>query len=91
MEEIIQTDFYKVYPNPASTNVIVELKNENFASNYSVVVYSLLGKQVIRKEGVSAKYFVLDISELIDGAYFINIETNKNKSSKVFIKNSKSG
>jgi hypothetical protein len=65
-----------VYPNPASTQLIIEL-NENSAAPQLISVYDLTGKWV---QSLGAEAFVFDIGKITlncetlqSGAYFLHL------------------
>ncbi|MGB1205914.1 MAG: choice-of-anchor B family protein [Chitinophagales bacterium] len=62
----------KVFPNPANEVLFVTLKNEE-NSRSIVRLYNILGKKVCEKT-YQNDILTLDISELPNGAYFLQIE-----------------
>jgi hypothetical protein len=68
-----------IYPNPANNTVSISGVNEI----QKITVFSLLGKKEVE---VSNKN-IIDISQLSNGIYFIQIEKNNRTYLKKFIKN----
>nr|MDA3853510.1 T9SS type A sorting domain-containing protein [Bacteroidales bacterium] len=62
----------RVYPNPANTNVTIELKE----NDYSLIIYNVAGVAVKRLK-VSDKQVEIDTRLLASGIYFV-VATTKN-------------
>lgn len=76
-----------IYPNPVKDIVSIEITQAWQTGNYHINIYSLLGERLkkIRPEG---KTTTIDISDLPDGCYFIEVtNSKKEKTSKKLIKN----
>lgn len=69
----------KVYPNPVSENLYVDINQEV----QKIVVYNLLGKVVLEKENSA----VVNLSPLKSGMYLIRVTSDKNLYFKRIIKN----
>ncbi|MCH2223672.1 MAG: T9SS type A sorting domain-containing protein [Crocinitomicaceae bacterium] len=83
-EEIFSN--YTVFPNPAGSKLIIEGHNESVRS---VSVYSLSGKEVT--EQVKCNYLnehkiALNLSNIVNGMYFLQIHTSNGCVMKKFIK-----
>ncbi|MDI1321268.1 MAG: T9SS type A sorting domain-containing protein [Algoriphagus sp.] len=79
---VVEPEELKVYPNPASRNVEVEIISDQNSSFGSIRVYGMDGKDVsssvkINRSGSSS--FTLDISQLSNGTYMIVLEGDKQK------------
>ena len=61
---------YSMYPNPAQKEVYINGENE---SNKLITIYNVLGQPVISEEE-KQKQFVINISGLTDGVYFVNVK-----------------
>ncbi|MGZ0015717.1 T9SS type A sorting domain-containing protein [Yeosuana sp. AK3] len=77
---VLKTDSFKVelsrvYPNPASTEIHITLKNNLQLLN--VNLYKQLG-QFIKQSNTTT----IDVSELTKGLYLVEIETNQGKGTK---------
>ncbi len=59
----------RVYPNPASTHVHVEIEN---AGSQSCQILNIQGR-VVRKEQFSSSKFTLDLQDFPQGMYFLRI------------------
>ena len=66
-----------VYPNPATTMVQIALNNSSETIN-SVLVYDLLGKNVMLINDVNSSQFTLNTSTLSKGIYMLEIRSNTN-------------
>lgn len=69
----------RVYPNPVSENLYVDINQEV----QKIQVYNLLGKVVLEKENSA----VVNLSQLKQGMYLIQITSDKKVYSKRIIKN----
>jgi hypothetical protein len=77
----------EIYPNPASTRIIVE-PNFEIASSTIIEVYSLTGARLmieIFDEPNEYGSFELNVSELKNGMYFLRISGDKNHTSRLVI------
>lgn len=77
-----------LYPNPASTQITISLSNTNEMLS-SVRVVDVLGKQVINLNKIDEVSRNIDVSNLKNGVYFIEIETQNKMitKQKLVIKN----
>jgi len=64
-----------LYPNPASTTVIMDLKSADKLVGEWVVFYNQLGQQVFQYKLAQTSNRI-DISRLKDGVYFLKIGNN---------------
>ncbi len=78
-EQLLSNGEVLVYPNPARNIINIESNNEI----KEVVVYNLLGQKI--KQYHSAVN-TIDISDIANGIYVINITTDKGVTTKKFIK-----
>lgn len=72
---------FSAYPNPANKYVVLNIGNYDF-KNLNIQLYDLNGKllKTIKAQGIETK---IDMSELANGIYFINLIDN-NKMVKTF-------
>ncbi len=85
-EEVYTDNAFELYPNPAETTLIVDAASiEAKASELSV--YNLLG-QLILRETLSNERKTLNISNLAEGQYVLQVKTDKGVLSRKFVKNS---
>lgn len=63
----------KVYPNPTSNTLTIELDEDN---TYTLTIIDMQGKQVIPQETFTGNTKQLDVSALATGMYYIGITSN---------------
>jgi hypothetical protein len=69
---------FKVFPNPANTKITVELPELDF-KNGEIIVFDIFGKMVLVDQLVENNFtFNLDINNLQDGMYFIQVSLDNN-------------
>jgi hypothetical protein len=81
--KVSNTDF-SIYPNPTTNLVNINLANNNDVA--TITISNILGEAVktITMTGVNSQ---LSIESLINGVYFITVETTKNRITKSIVKN----
>lgn len=67
-------EVFKIFPNPASDIVNLNLGTEKV--NYNISVYDVVGKKVIDTFRVNDNKSQINVSDLQNGIYFIQIEEN---------------
>lgn len=73
---------FKIYPNPATNNVVYVTANSNTDKN--VTVYDVFGK-VVLKDRITSN--MLNISSLVPGVYVIQLSfDNKRMTRKLVVK-----
>ena len=72
-------DSFQMFPNPTQNKLFVESVEEILKIN----VYSQLGQLVIDKEFTNE----IDVSSLVNGLYFVEVETSSGNGIQKFIKN----
>ncbi|MGB4204556.1 MAG: cohesin domain-containing protein [Bacteroidales bacterium] len=76
-DEMIETTYssnpYKVYPNPTSGKVIIELNNNIDRSVIQTEVYSLYGERILNKEFINSSAFNIDLSAQPSGILLLRI------------------
>lgn len=72
-----------VFPNPAGTKIALKWSG-SLQDNITVAIYDMQGRKLIERKipSLSATPFVLDISSLASGAYFIQITGSKSLNEK---------
>ncbi|MBK9636786.1 MAG: T9SS type A sorting domain-containing protein [Bacteroidetes bacterium] len=70
MNEHLNTENIKVYPNP--TNSVFNLVLSQPLDHFTVIIYSLLGKELSKSSNNSS----IDISNFTNGIYFLTIKQN---------------
>ncbi len=73
----------RIYPNPASSNVTVELKNLN---NASLEVIDITGKEVM-KQNLNLTSNLVNIEKLPSGMYFFKVNCNQGSATSKVVKN----
>jgi hypothetical protein len=68
-------DLLKIYPNPAINKIIVEAKEID-----GIKLYNVLGTEIIR-----IKENEIDVSNLTNGVYFIQVQTKQNTTTQKII------
>jgi hypothetical protein len=76
----IQKTIVKLYPNPASDIVNIELSNNQSVNK--ATINNLLGQTIMTFENTS----VLEVSSLAKGTYFVTVETDSGRETKKIIK-----
>ncbi|NVN93674.1 MAG: T9SS type A sorting domain-containing protein [Bacteroidetes bacterium] len=71
---------FSVYPNPVKN----ELNISSTASLKNVKIFNALGQEVIN-ENVSGNHYKVNTSSYIKGIYFVQIESEKGKTTKKFV------
>ncbi|WP_299675465.1 T9SS type A sorting domain-containing protein [uncultured Dokdonia sp.] len=77
IEEVSQSQF-SIYPNPASTSVTIGLKQES--SLQKITIYNSIGQAV--KTSIQE---TIDVSDLSQGVYIMDVMTDKGRSSQKLI------
>jgi len=81
--EINKDGYLKIYPNPSSGILNIEFpKNKKVDYNYSIIDIS--GK-LISKGEINSNFTKIDIGNLKDGKYILNLKNSKNIISGYFI------
>jgi len=78
------TDPISLYPNPANSHLNIKIEDQS--NTFTLDIYNIEGKCMIRKALVSG-INSLDIRLLPKGIYLVQVESNNNRISKKFIKN----
>jgi len=72
------TDKLKVYPNPVTERLFIELKNE-FSNMFEISIYNLTGQLILNllNANISGKdYIEIDVESLKSGLYVIELREN---------------
>jgi len=65
--------FFTLYPNPALSEVYIEMGGLNNESDVTIEVYSLMGERVYSEQVPAQKSFVLNLLEQQAGVYIVRI------------------
>ncbi|MFV0501473.1 MAG: DUF4465 domain-containing protein [Bacteroidales bacterium] len=74
---------FNVYPNPAKNYINISTKH--IEDKYSIILYNIQGKEILRKEFNSVNDNIVDISNLSKGVYLVQIISNNRLSMKKLI------
>lgn len=77
-----------IYPNPATTTLTLLIDDKWINQEIQLTIYSTDGKQIRTQKiySTTSKQIIVDINNLVNGGYFINIENEKQKAVGTFIK-----
>lgn len=77
----------KVWPNPASDNLFVEMGASYLGGNATFRVFDVVGQEVVylKVEEVKGRRLALDLSTLQDGIYFISVGTGSQRNLQRFV------
>ena len=64
----------QIFPNPS--NALFNLTFTETPTNISLVVYDMLGKQVVIKENINSNSYIVDLQEFENGIYWLEIYTS---------------
>lgn len=85
----LNSPFIKIYPNPTTGIATVEISGGT-GRKTGVLVTSLVGSEIFRKEIVDAVKFQIDLSNQIGGVYLLKIKTdNRRYISKIIVSRQK--
>ena len=84
-EDVLVDAKFEVFPNPASSEIVVNLSNIE-ATPEQISVIDLLGNEII-VTSAQKETKTLDISSLAAGLYFVKVRTDKGILTKQIIKN----
>ena len=73
-----------LYPNPTSGSIFLLL--DNVYRDVNIKIFNLEGQLVLKKEYHNSDTFSLDISELINGFYFLTVSTIDKAARLKFVK-----
>lgn len=85
VNEPVSATAFDVYPNPATDELIVELKN-NSAPGYEVDVMDMPGHIVIHQLNSLSPKTKIDLKHIAPGMYFIRVKTENGVGEKRFIR-----
>ncbi len=63
-----------LYPNPAANDLTIDMGS--YTNSYTITIFNNLGQMVLSTEGTTENK-LLQLSEFLDGVYFIQIEGDK--------------
>jgi len=68
------SDNFKIYPNPSSQEITIELNSKNKISQITITNY--LGEQIIKMDNVENNLQKININNLPAGIYQVSINSN---------------
>jgi DNA-binding beta-propeller fold protein YncE len=80
----VSNNLLKIYPNPASSEISLELNSD--LKNAELSVINILGERVLTQYLGISQISSIDISSLTNGIYFIQIRDNNKTFTQKFIK-----
>ncbi len=72
-QEIIQKIGAKIYPNPATDQFYLELKEYSNSNNLTIQIYNILGQQVFEQKNWNRTILSVNVKNWNKGMYFITI------------------
>jgi hypothetical protein len=67
----------KIYPNPAYTNITIELPNiSNPQTNTTLTIYNINGQQLFKRQ-IKEPIINVDVSGLVSGVHFVKVSDDK--------------
>jgi len=75
INQFLDINTIKIYPNPANNKITVDAKEVT-----GIKIFDVLGKEII-----STKEKEIDVSNFNDGVYFIQVQTKQNTSTQKII------
>jgi hypothetical protein len=74
----------KLYPNPTTSEIHIELAGKT--SNLNITVYNTSGQIVSRQQSVNTSHQIVDTNFLPAGAYFVEVVSDYGKQTKQFVR-----
>jgi ligand-binding sensor domain-containing protein len=80
----LQESFFRVYPNPTTSTLKLELLDADEVSSINVEIYSMMGERIFQDILLGARQYEFDLSSMPKGIYFIRVlKGNENGIEKV--------
>lgn len=76
-ETPLQSDFFKVYPNPTTGDFTLELFEVEEASLLLIEIYTMQGNLILSREMPSQKQYNFSLSEKQSGFYLIRVQNRE--------------
>ena len=73
--EPVKKSVFRIYPNPTSDRVYIEMPNDTKLSNCKLTIYNLFGKQIRQDKNFENKW--LDVSNLASGVYLLYFKSER--------------
>jgi len=81
----IQKQTFSLFPNPVSENFSLQFQNEIQSAEINIL--NVLGESVLKQNISFIKKITLNVADISNGIYFIQIKTHDNLFTQKFIKN----
>lgn len=72
IDELEELTSFKLYPNPVKDDLYISMTERN--NIQSISVFSITGRQLLKRENINNKEYSLNLSSLNSGIYLIRIE-----------------
>jgi hypothetical protein len=66
----------KMFPNPVKNTLFIDLNDVSFDKNTSVQIYNMIGEKVFERTAIQNQIQTLDIQNLANGVYIVEIRNN---------------
>jgi len=87
LDKINSGNLLSIYPNPASTELFIQLPQGAVIQNESVTVFDNLGRVVIRKSSIANNGMVkINVSDLSSGVYSVRLQVKDQSFKATFVK-----
>jgi len=84
VQQLQEASTLSLYPNPATSQLTV---NNGDTPIETIIIYNVLGKEVLKRTDVNNSAVELDVADLYSGIYFVKVTSAKNVQVKKFVKN----
>lgn len=79
------SDLITLAPNPSKYNLLIASKNDELKIN-KIILSNIVGEKVMEISTGNTNSYLLDISNLVSGVYFISVKTSAGQILKKLIK-----
>jgi hypothetical protein len=76
---------FSISPNPSRYNLLIASKNTEFKIN-KIIISNIVGKKIMEISTGNINSYLLDVSNLVSGVYFISVKTSAGQMLKKFIR-----
>ena len=84
--DVLDSDLIKIFPNPATENIKVEILDDDFKAEY-IQVYSIAGVFLMEQKVTQDQAILMDVSNLNSGQFLMKIMgEDKRRITKLFAK-----
>jgi hypothetical protein len=86
VDEVVETNDMKIYPNPAQDFIIISCK-KLLKSTTVVAVYDITGKLILEEKALQQNNLKLTLSTLSPGIFFVQVKSDEGVFIQKFVKN----